>query len=223
MSQSPPFPQDPGSAMPYDPYAMQGNPLAPAAAKPGGVTALAVLAIVFGGLGSLCEGFGTIAGLIQLAGVDLFSGLAGAMNITPALKVFGVVDSVINLLLYLTLLIIGIAALSLKPWSRRIATSWWSVVMIVWAVVRLILKVAWIGPASLEAIKEMQQSNPNVTPEQMHTILSAAMVGGAILAFLIQLLLPVLFLLLWRGKRVIGAFEPSVPRGTAGAPGPNGA
>lgn len=205
MSQYP-YQKDPGNPAPYDPY---GTPSYQAAArpKPGSITVLAVLAIVFGSLFSLCTGFATIVDLLQIAGVKLITGPAAQIKVTPALQAFGLSTAVLELGLCLALLMIGIGALSLKRWARRAATSWWPVVMIVWAFVRLIAQVFWIGPASLEALKQMQQSTPGISTQQMQKFMGAGMVGGAIFILLIQLLLPILFLTLWRSPDVIGAFE----------------
>jgi hypothetical protein len=216
MSQYPTNPQDPNNPPPYDPYGTLDYQTVPTQPKPGSITFLAVLAIVFGGLGSLCTGFKTIAGLIQLAGVNLVSGPAGQMKLNPSLQAYGVFDAIIGLALWVTLLTIGIAALSLKPWARRAAVSWWSGVMILWAIVGVIVAIVWIGPATLELVKQMQQSTPGLSAPQMQSFMSASVVGGAVLNLLIQLLMPILFLALWRGPRVIGAFEGTVP---AGAPG----
>jgi len=216
MSQYPPYPQDPNNPAPY------GTPgYGPGPAKPGSITFLAVVAIVFGGLGSLCTGFGTVVGLMQLAGVSLISGPAGQMRFSPGVQAFGVFDSVLELALYVTLLFIGISALSLKPWARRAATTWWSVVMIIWALVRLVAQIIWVGPASLQAAQQMQQPSPGLNPAQMHTMMNGILIGGAIVTLLIQLLPAVLFLLLWRSPAVVGAFEGTVPPGT-GTPNPYG-
>ena len=221
MSQYPPYPQGPDNPPPHDPYAMAYQS-APVPDKPGSITFLAVLAIVFGGLFSLCTGIGIVVGLMQLAGVSLMSGPSGQIKLSPALQIVSVFITVIELALYVALLMIGIGALSLKPWTRRAATSWWSAAMTVWAVVRVILQITWIGPISLEMAKKMQQPTPGLNPAQLQTIMSASMIGGAIFTFLLQILLPILFLALWRRPNVIGAFEMSNPPGQQGAPNPYG-
>jgi hypothetical protein len=188
MSQYPPHSQGPDDRAPCDPYATLGYQPAGTPSKPGSITFVAVIAIVFGGLGSICTTFRTVAGVLQLAGVKLIAGRNGQVTISPKLKAFGVFDSVLDLGLYISLLAIGITALSLKPWARRAAVSWWAAVMIAWCVLLLILQLTWIGPATLEAVR-----------------LQMLVMGVVTLA--IKVLPAVLFLAFWRRPSVVVAFE----------------
>ncbi len=201
------YPQDANNPPPYDPYDTLNYQTVYPPPKPGSVTFLAVVAIVFGGLGSLCSVFGAISGLMQLAGVNLFSGPGGQFKVDPNLQAFGVFDSVIELALYVMLLFIGISALSLKSWARRAAVSWWSAIIIVWTIIRTFVQVVWVFPASMEIFKEMQKSSPGVNVQQMQPFMTAwiAIVTG--LSVVLQLLPPILFLILWRRPAVIAAFE----------------
>jgi hypothetical protein len=216
MTQYPTNPQDPSHSPPYDPYGTYGE----GPTKPGSITFLAVVAIVIGGLGSLCSGFATVFGLIQLAGVNMMTGPAAQMKFSPGIQAFGVFDSVMELALYVSLLFIGIGALSLKPWARRAAVSWWSAVMIVWVFIRLIAQIVWVGPASMQAVKQMQQSTPGMSAPQMQAFMNVWMVIVVVFSVVIQLLPPILFLALWRRPAVIAAFEGTVPDGTPDAGNP---
>jgi len=220
MSQDPINQQHPANPSPYDPYSTLDYQTVPAPSKPGSVTFLAIVAIVFGGLGSICSGFGAVTGLIQLSGGNLFSGPAGQFKISPNLQAFGVFDSVIELALYVTLLMIGVSALSLKPWARRAAVSWWSAVVIIWTVIRMFVQVVWIFPASMEMLKQMQKTTPGLNAGQMQPFMTAWIVIVTALSVVIQLLPPVLFLALWRRAAVTAAFEGSAPGFTPGPPNP---
>jgi hypothetical protein len=56
----------------------------------------------------------------------------------------------------------------------------------------------------------MQQSTPGAAAHPMPTNINAAMVGGAVFTLLVQLLLPVMFLALWRSPKAVRAFEGNV-------------
>lgn len=222
MSQYPPSPQDPNNLPSYDPYAASGYGAGPA--KPGSVTFLAVLSIVIGGIFTLCCGVATVSGLMQLVGVNMMSGPTANMRLSPGLQAFGVFDAVIELALFVTLLFIGIGALSLKPWTRRAAVSWWSALMIVWTLIRLVVQVVWVGPATTELMKQIQQTNPTpgLSAPQMQTFMSAWIWIATALPIVIQLLLPILFLALWRKPAITAAFEGNTPGFTPGPPTPYG-
>ena len=53
----------------------------------------------------------------------------------------------------------------------------------------------------------MQQSNPAMNAAQMQGMMGVMVIGGAIFMFILQIIMPVLFLTVWRGPSVAAAFE----------------
>jgi hypothetical protein len=232
MSQYPPgqgpygqYPQGQYPAGQYpQPYAggyatpMPGNP------RPGSVTALAIIGIVLGGMGTLCLGCGTVMGVMQLAGGAAMKGFGGQQQpqLSHGAQVFGVVAGVLELVLWVVVLLAGIGALSLKPFSRKLALNW-SYAMILWAVVKTAVQLAWIGPETVKIMKEMQATTPgpNAPPPQMMNIMSGAMTAMTVVMFLIYIALPVCYLIWWRKPNVKAAFE-GAGAAQPGGPGPGG-
>lgn len=233
MSQYPPG-QDPYSQNPYgqpppgqyppgqypQPYmAGYATPM-PGNARPGSVTALAIIGIVLGGIGTLCLGCGTVMSVMQLAGGAAMQGFGGQQpQLSQGAQVFSVVAGVLELVLWVVILFAGVGALSLKPFSRTLAINW-SYAMIVWAVVKTAVQLAWIGPETVRMMKEMQAAGPgpNAPPPQMMNIMSGAMTAMTVVMFLIYVALPVCYLIWWRKPHVKAAFE----GGAAGAAQPGG-
>jgi hypothetical protein len=155
--------------------------------------------------------------VIQLAGGAAMQGFGGQdqPQLSQGAQVFGVVSGVLELALWVVLLFACIGALSLKPFSRKLALNW-SYVMIVWAVVKTAVQLAWIGPETVRVMKEMQASSPgpNAPPPQMMNIMSGTMTVMTVVMFLIYVALPVCYLIWWRKPNVIAAFE-----GAGAAPG----
>jgi hypothetical protein len=83
--------------------------------RPTSVTVIAVLAIVFGGLGLLCAPFSVL---------PYFTGFGGpnpvveAVKARPLLLGWTMFSSCLSLVFSLVLVVAGIGALSLKPWAR---------------------------------------------------------------------------------------------------------
>ena len=219
QGQYPPGQYPPGQyPQPYTPgYA---TPM-PGSVRPGSVTALAIIGIVLGGMGTLCLGCGTVMAVIQLAGGAAMQGFGGQQQpqLSHGAQVFGVVSGVLELVLWVVILFAGIGALSLKPATRRLAINW-SYAMIVWALVKTAVQLAWIGPETVRMMKEMQATSPgpNAPPPQMMNIMSGAMTAMTIVMFLVYVALPVSYLIWWRKPHVKAAFEGAA----AGAAQPGG-
>jgi hypothetical protein len=83
--------------------------------RPTSVTVIAVLAIVFGGLGLLCTPFSVLRYFTNIGG---HSPLVEAVRARPVLLGWTLFASCTGLLFSLVLVIAGIGALSLKRWAR---------------------------------------------------------------------------------------------------------
>lgn len=200
---------------PYDPPGYFSIPnagpmvLALPPARPTAVTVLAVIGIIFGGLGTFCIGIGLVFQLIALAAGGSFPGAAGggmAIRQDPAVQFYEAAVAVIEVVVWLTLLVCSIAALSLKPFARRVLIPW-SGAVIVWGLIRLAVQLVWVGPKTAAMFQQIQPAaggGPN--PVQMAGFMNVAMIGGAVIFFLLQIALPICFLTFWTGPAVKAAF-----------------
>jgi hypothetical protein len=124
------------------------------------------------------------------------------VQLSPAITAYNAVLQVIWLALSITLLMIGVGGMTLKPWARRIAISW-SIISIFVAIIQTVISMIWIAPAQIAALRKTQPGNPML---QFGTgVFSAVSIVGLILVCI----LPVLFLILWRRPEVKNAFGES--------------
>jgi hypothetical protein len=89
--------------------------------------------------------------------------------------------------------------------------------MLVWTVIKTVVQIAWVGPATMKAIEEMQRTNPGqaAQTQQVMKFMGAGMTVGAIVVFVLYAALPICFLIFWKKPHVTAAFE-----GTGAAGGP---
>jgi hypothetical protein len=173
---------------------------------PTAVTVLAILGIVFGSLGILCEG-----GSVLVLGVVEFN-----RNILPALhqtpqdqRIANIIGGFIHVLLSFGLLIPSAASLNLKP-IGRVAMVWWALVDIAWHVVELILRLALFAPHVQN--NPVFQRNPNLAP-----FATAMAIVGPIINWAIATTFAGLTYYFFTRPNVIAAFE-SPPRPSAPIP-----
>jgi len=195
--------------------------------RPASVTALSIISIVLGSLGLFCGTSGLVMQILMLAsgGKNPFTPNAPAMT-NQAIVVYGAIDSVLTLVLSGMLLGGGIGGLKLKAVARRMMIGL-SVAMIVWATLQLVLKIAWVIPATADSLKRMQvQMDPN-SAKVVGSMMGTMQVVAACIAWIFWLILPTCFLILWRSPRVVSAFEsggvvpgPTLPPPFPGPPQP---
>ncbi|HXE51451.1 MAG TPA: hypothetical protein VN541_00460 [Tepidisphaeraceae bacterium] len=198
MSQYPP------AGLSYASGAYQPNP------RPASVTVMAILAIIFGALGLICGGVGLAFQVTNLA----MGGRNPIIPNAPAMTDHGVlaytaVSGFVSWLLCVALLFGGIGALSLKPWARRLLIRW-SVFVLIWATINLVVQLAWVGPATAEFTRKTQAQFSRPGTPNLSGMVGPMQIAGAIIGWLLACVLPVLFLTLWRSQRVIAAFEPNM-------------
>lgn len=203
MSELPPLePNEPNAPLGYVPqYA------APMPARPGSISVMSIVAIVFGSLGLLCGAFGLVFQLAALAmgGRNPFMPTAPPMNDT-AVAAYTAVAGVISLGLLGMLLAGGIGGLKLRPWARRMMIRW-SIIVIVLSTIHLVIALVWVNPVAARYTRQMQlQINPQAA-SAVGPVIGAAQTIGTFIGWLLNCILPVCFLILWRSPKVIAAFE----------------
>lgn len=209
MSQNPPPQYPPG----LPPYAA----VAPGA-RPGSVTALSILAIVFGSIGLLCCGTNLLFQVATIAsgGKNPFAPNAPVLE-APGINTFNAIGSFISLAIAGFMLAGGMGGLKLRPSARRLMIRL-SVVIIAWASVLLVVQIVWTIPASAEAIRRMQAQIDPQTAGMMSSMMGPVQYVTAIVSWVLWCVLPVCFLVLWRTPAVIAAFESTAPTGPGGHP-----
>lgn len=137
------------------------------AARPGAVTAAAVLAIIYGGLFSLCGliGVATIAAQGGM-GKNMFAGgdanqeklqreLEKALDRdVPAYQAVQIGGAIVSLVLALALLMGGIGLLSMRGWARTLALLAGFVAMLYWAF-QAVYQTVYVIPAINDAFQAM--------------------------------------------------------------------
>jgi hypothetical protein len=193
---------------PYDPIAYNSGVYQPNP-RPTSVTVISIISIVIGSLFLFCNALGLIGQLLMLAsgGRNPFLRSAPPMN-NAAVTAYGVVISVINLLIAGAFLFAGIGGLKLWPSARRglIALS---VFVVFYATLALVVQLVWVGPRTLEYSHRIQRQLHQTTPTPMvDDFQKTAQVVGAFIGWVIWCAVPVCVLIFWRSPQVISAFEP---------------
>jgi hypothetical protein len=175
--------------------------------RPSSVTVLSIFAIIIGSLLLLCNGLAMLSELMMIGsgGKNPFAPNMPAMN-NQAINTFNAVDAFVKLILAGFLLAGGIGGLGLRPWARRAMVTW-SIAVLVWATLALILQLAWVAPAMAEFNQRVQtQFNPQMA-QTMSSMQKPVQLAFAVFAWVVWCILPVCFLLTWRSPRVVGAFQ----------------
>jgi hypothetical protein len=166
--------------------------------RPGVVTTLAIIGIAEGILWVLCGGFGLLGNAASI--VAGHSVISPAANEPRAMMIVGAAESLALLFLSIVLICASAAALSLKPWARRMLMPW-SVIAILIFIVQFLVQALWIGPHAMQ-IKQNAQS------AQSAAALARPLMYGVGVALLIaQSALPICILMMWRSEAVIAAFD----------------
>jgi hypothetical protein len=164
--------------------------------KPRVVTTLATIGIIQGIASVSCGGLGLLGNAASIAAGH--SVISPAANEPRPMLIVGVVESLVWLILSIALIWASAAALSLKPWARRMLMPW-SVIAILFFIVQFSIQAVWIGPHA------MQVSGQSGHPAGAMARPIMLCVGVAMLIALCAL--PACFLTMWQSKAVIAAFE----------------
>ena len=174
--------------------------------RPGSVTALSIIAIILGSIFVLCGGFGLLGQIFMLAMAGKNPFFPAGPKLPTPLIAYQALSSAITLLLAIVLLIGGIGGLKLWPAARRIMI-YWSMAMIAWGTINLIVQLVWVVPESAQANAQFQAGvNPRMAG-QMSSLIKPLQIGAALVVWILSCILPVCFLTLWRRPQVVASFE----------------
>jgi hypothetical protein len=189
-------------SQPPIPYATPNIPMP--SNRPTMLTVLAILGIIFGGLGVLCLGFGDIFNFFTLINPNM---LPATAHQPYAQKVVGLIMGLIGLALCAVLLIGSIGALNLKPASRRLLVGW-SVADILFDLARLVVALIFLVPATANNPMWQQpaiQNNPN--GPQIVTYARVGGIVGAVVGWMFSTAFAVLLYIYYRKPETIAVFE----------------
>lgn len=174
--------------------------------QPASIMVMSILAVILGSLGILCSGPGLVGQLMMLATGGRNPFLPQLPANRMSLTVYGTVASLVALVLSAALLAGGIGGLRLRPWARR-AMIVWSVVILVWATLTMVITIVWINPATVDYVRRVQlQTNPRAGA-MTGSMLGPFQTAAAVIRWLLACILPICFLTLWRSRKVVEAFE----------------
>lgn len=202
----PPINPDNSFGQPH-PYAIP-NYAAIQSSRPGSITVMSILAIVFGSLGLLCGAIGLLGQLVTFAmgGRNPFMANVPAMK-NLAVTGYGAFAAMVVVILAATLLAGGIGGLKFRPWARPLMI-WWSIVTLAWATINLIIMLVWVNPVTADYIRQVQrQTNPQAA-QMMGSMMGPLQVIQAFINWGLACILPICFLFLWRSQKVVEAFAP---------------
>jgi hypothetical protein len=110
--------------------------------RPTSVTVIAILGIIFGGLGTLCSPFALIPYFINFG---MPNPIIDAIKQDQALFAWTIFSTVVQWGFSILLLTCSIASLGLKDWARK-GMIGWAVASIAMTLVGTILHVLWLHP-----------------------------------------------------------------------------
>jgi hypothetical protein len=190
--------------------------------RPGSVTAAAILAIIYGGLFTLCN----LCGLISTATQGAMNKMIGGNDPqqaqiqkqveevmerdVPLYRPMQYVGPTLGLLLSVAFLAAGIGLLGVHSWARLLAIGTAGLTVVV-NLVMTVYQLAFVMPAMnrvfTEVLPQAMAKGPGpVPPAEFMTIMKASLITGIIIAVVIQLaviayLLLIVFLLMRRAAR----------------------
>jgi len=179
--------------------------------KPASISVTAILAIVIGGLGTLC------CGLVGLGSALISGGEARLPDGTvfrqdPSIVATQTGIATLDLITSVLLLAVGIGATTLKPWARTWGIGV-SIAIILLTLAKFAIVVTWTGPEAEKMMAAMQKaaaSKGGPEAQQMQSIVkitSAATLGVGVVVSLIQILVPALILIFWTKASAKAWFE----------------
>jgi hypothetical protein len=176
--------------------------------KPAFLTVMAVLGIVFGGLGVLCVGGGEIANVFML----FHSRISPVMAAQPvATKIVNLVIGLFGFVLSGILLWGSIGAINLKPAARQLLLGW-AVVDVIFDFLRMAIGLLMFYLMPLAVQNAAFQNNPafanNPNAAQFMSYAKVFGVIGALLWWVLGTAFAVLIYVCYRNPQVVAAFEP---------------
>ena len=189
-------------------YPSPGGPLgyyaAPRNRRPTTVTVFAILAIIFGSLGTL----GMLCSIPQQLGFRFTRNpVVEAMQKDTLLVAINLASHAIALALFITLLWSDIGALSLKP-AARTAMLWYAKIDIVATILQIILSVTFIHSRTEAMTRKALLASPGINAASVDTLLKVTFYGGLALSAVI-LIWPILILYFMNKPHVKAAFDGS--------------
>jgi hypothetical protein len=193
---------------PQQPY-MQSPPTGPV--RPGSVTAIAIIGIVFGAIGLLCKPAALGMLFVPQPGPN------PALDMQKDMMGWTVGSTAVGVAASLLLLASSIGALSLKPWARKGLLAY-AALAVLMNVVNLVVSLIWIVPK----MQEIQQQQGAGAPAGMAAIMQTAGTVGAVVGFLITMIFPALVYYYMTRPQIVALFEggggPGFPTGPYGGP-----
>ena len=122
----------------------------PTGARPGGVTALAIIGIVFGGIGLLCKPISMLALFIPQPQPN------PAVEMQKEMMGWNLFNVGLGTLISALLLASAIGALLLKPWARKGMLAY-GALAVVMNVVGLVVSLVWVVPKTKKLYEQMMQ------------------------------------------------------------------
>lgn len=161
--------------------------------RPTVVTVMAVLGIIFGGIGVLCTPFSLVPYFVNLGQPNP---VIDAVKENALLLDYMIFATLLSFLVAILLLTCSIGALKLKPWART-GLVWYGIVGCILAILGLIVNVVWFFP-----ILENMKGNPN----QVKGAQMGGMIGG-VAGAVFGLALPLAMWIVMTRPSIKAAFE----------------
>lgn len=167
------------------------------------MTVIAIIGIVFGALGVLCVG----GGLVMTITGKTFSVNGNATELPAQAKNVSIAVQMVGFVLWGLLLVGSIGALLLLEWARKLLLGV-SVVDLLYGVIKLVLSMMIILPATIQLMQ--QNAAPN-QPANMASITRSVAYITAVVMWVVSMILPIVTLVLFRKPDVVAAFRSDQP------------
>ena len=168
--------------------------------RPTSVTVLAIIGIIFGGIGVLCKPLGLVAMFLPQSGPNPM------LDMQKDMMAWNVISTVIGLAISLLLLAASIGSLSLKPWARKGMLAY-AAAAVVMTLVSGVATMVWILPKMQEAQKQMIAQQGGGAPAGMMNIMQTAGTAGAVIGIIVALAYPLILWYFYTREDVKAAFE----------------
>jgi hypothetical protein len=174
----------------------------PAAARPGAVTALAIIGIVLGGIGLLCKPFAVLSLFIPQPAPN------PAVEMQKEMMAWNIASAGVGTLISGLLLASSIGALMLKPWARKGMLAY-AALAVVMNVVGLVVSLVWVVPKTRRLYEQLQQQQAGAgIPPGLMSFMQNAGAAMTVVAFVIAMVFPLLLWYFFSKADVKAAFEP---------------
>ena len=198
--------QYPGPQHPTQFPAYQSPQTPTAKPRPTSVTVLAIIGIIFGGLGVLCKPLSLAAIFIPQPTPN------PVVDMQKEMMGFNLANTAVGTAVSVLLLASSIGCLSLKPWARKGMLAY-AGLAIVLTVVGGIITAVWVMPRMFEAQQQaMAQAGGGGPPPQFTNAVQSASKVGAVVGGLVALVYPSCLLYFFTRPNVRSAFgDPAFP------------